>query len=634
MADLLNTSISGLLAFQRALDTTSHNITNANTVGYSRQLPELMTRNAQQSGNGWVGNGVDVVTIKRAYDDFLSNQSRSTTSSYNHANTYATQAARISNLFGDSKTGLSASLQSFINSMQSVADTPTSIPARQTLLSQGQTLVDRLKSYDNSLKSFDAQVNATLETEANTISSIARSIAQLNQQITAGYAQMGQPPNDLLDQRDQLINELSTHINVNVVPQGDNSLSVFIGNGQPLVVGQTASAVVAANDPYDPTRNIIAVRSAHGEIDITNSLTGGTLGGVLDFRTQMLEPARNTLGRMAVAIGEVMNEQHGLGLDLQGQPGEDFFAVGGVGVRSNANNNGTSDAVVSRIPGAAGALTTTDYLLTYASGGWSLTRKDTGAAVTMTGSGTAADPFVADGLSIEVSGAPQVGDRLLIEPTAEAVSGLRMLITDASKVAAATPIVTSATAGNRGDGVISAGDVTSAANLPLGANVTITFTDDTHYQISGDPTVYTYDPAAGADIPGAGWSAQISGRPAAGDTFTIGNNVNGTGDNRNALKLADIMNQPVLNGGTTSLNAGAGQFIGEVGVKTNQAQVTAEAQKVVADEAEAALQSVSGVNLDEEAANLIRYQQAYMAIAQMIRVADTIFQSVLQATSR
>ena len=631
MADFLNTSISGLLAFQRALDTTSHNITNANTVGYSRQLPELMTRNAHPSGSGWVGNGVDVVTIKRAYDDFLSNQARSAASSYNHANTFATQASRISNLFGNSTTGLSASLQNFINAVQSVADTPTSIPARQTLLSQGQTLVDRLKSYDDTLRSFDAQVNATLGTEANTITSLAHGIAQLNQQITSGYAQMGQPPNDLLDQRDRLINELSTHINVNAVPQGDNSLSVFIGNGQPLVVGQTASTVVATADPYEPTRSIIAVRSVHGEIDITSTLTGGTLGGVLDFRTQMLDPARNTLGRMSVAIAEVMNDQHGLGVDLRGQPGRDFFTVGGVEVRANDNNNGSSSAVVERIPGAAGALTTSDYLLTYTSGGWTLRRQDTGALVSMTGTGAADDPFVADGLSIEVSGPSQIGDRLLIRPTAGAVASMRVAINDPSEIAAAAPIVSAAAAGNRGTGTISPGDVTSMANLPLTAPVTITFTDETHYQIGGDPTVHAFTP--GDDIVGAGWSVQITGSPVAGDSFTVANNVNGTGDNRNALKLADVMNHPVLNGGTTSLNAGAGKFIGQIGVKTNQAQVTAEAQKVVADEAEAALQSVSGVNLDEEAANLIRYQQAYMALAQMIRVADTIFQSVLQATS-
>jgi flagellar hook-associated protein 1 FlgK len=630
MADMLNTSISGLLAFQRALDTTSHNITNANTVGYSRQLPEFMTRQSQPSGAGWVGNGVDVSTVKRAYDDFLASQARSSSSAYQQASTYATQAERVSNLFGSSTTGLSSSLQSFVNALHSVADTPTSIPARQTLLSQAQTLVQRLQSYDNSLRNFDQQVNATLETEATAISTLAQGIAKLNQQISSGYAQTGQPPNDLMDQRDRLVDELSTHINVSVVAQNDRSVNVFIGNGQPLVVGQTSATVVALPDAYDPTRNIIAVRSASGTADITSSLSGGTLGGMLDFREQMLDPARNTLGRLSIGLAQVMNTQHHEGMDLNGALGGDFFAVGGVRVEANASNGGTAGATVSRIPGAAGALTTSDYSLVSTSGGWSLRRNDTGATVPMTGTGTAADPFIADGMSIVVSGTANVGDRLLIKPTADAVSGMRVLIADPEEIAAAAPITTRATAGNIGNGTISAGEVLNANNAQLRSPVTITFTSATQYQVSGDPTTYTYTP--GANIDANGWRVQINGTPAAGDSFSVRDNTSGSGDNRNALLLAGVMTQPVLNNGTASLNASASQFVGDIGVKTNQAQVTRDASKIVSDEASQALQSVSGVNLDEEAANLVRYQQAYMAIAQMIRVADTIFQSVIEAT--
>src|SRR5690606_2557454 len=205
MADLLNTSISGLLAFQRALDVTSHNITNANTPGYSRQLPDFLTRQPQFLGVNWVGSGVDVTSVNRAYDNFLSLQSRSASSAYNQSNTYATQAARVSNLFGDSTTGLSASMQKFVNSLQAVADTPNSIAARQTMLSEAQSLVDRLKSYDASLRSLDSQINASIGTEADTISSLARGIAELNQQIANGSASTKQSPNDLLDQRDRML---------------------------------------------------------------------------------------------------------------------------------------------------------------------------------------------------------------------------------------------------------------------------------------------------------------------------------------------------------------------------------------------------------------------------------------------
>jgi flagellar hook-associated protein 1 FlgK len=229
-----------------------------------------------------------------------------------------------------------------------------------------------------------------------------------------------------------------------------------------------------------------------------------------------------------------------------------------------------------------------------------------------------------------VSPGAATGDRFLIKPTADAVSGLQVLITDPSEVAAAAPIVASASGSNIGNATISLGEVIDATNPQLRAPINITFTSATQYQVSGDPATYTYTP--GGDINVNGWRVQISGTPAAGDSFAVTDNTSGSGDNRNALKLAAVLNQPVLNNGTASLNAAVGQFVGDIGVKTNQVQVSRDAQKVVYDESVGALQSLSGVNLDEEAANLVRYQQAYMAAAQMIRVADTLFQSVLEAT--
>jgi flagellar hook-associated protein 1 FlgK len=629
MADLLNTSISGLLAFQRALDTTSHNISNVNTVGYSRQIAEMATRQAQQSGSGWVGNGVDVTTVKRAYDDFLATQTRTSSSSFQQADAFATQAGRLNNLFGDSSTGMTASLQKFINAVQSVADTPTSIPARQTLLSEAESLAQRLQSYDTSLRGFDAQANAQLDSEASQITAIAKSVAKLNSEISNSYARSGQPPNDLMDQRDQLLDQLATHVNVNVVKQSDNTVSVFIGNGQPLVVGQVAANLATTADPFDATRKVMSFQTPSGSVDISSSLSGGTLGGTLDFRNQMLDPARNSLGRLAVGLTEVMNAQHNAGMDLNGALGGDFFTTGGVGVTESAGNAGSASVAATRITGSAGALTTTDYILTSTSGGWTLQRTDTGAAVTMTGTGTSVDPFIADGLSLVVSGTASTGDRFQIKPTADAVAGLQVLITDPDEIAVAAPIVTGAASGNTGNGKISAGEVTDATNAQLRSPVTIQFTSATQYTVTGDPTVYTY--TSGTDINANGWRVQVSGSPVAGDSFTVRDNVSGSGDNRNALKLAQVLNQPVLNGGSASLSAAAGQFVGNIGVQTNQAQVSSAAQKVVYDEGVSALQSVSGVNLDEEAANLVRYQQAYMAAAQMIRVADTLFQTVLSA---
>ncbi len=627
MADLLSTGVSGLLAFQRALDTTSHNIANVSTPGYSRQIVDMTTRQADPYGSGWVGNGVDVSTVKRMYDDFLANQSRSSSSSYEQLNTFATQVGRINNLFADSKTGLSATLQNFTNAVQAVANTPTSIPARQTLLSQAQALVTRLQSYETSLDSLEAQVNSNLDSEVNSISTLAQGIATLNQKISSGYAQTGQPPNDLLDQRDRLLDELATHVNVSVVKQGDNSVNVFIGSGQPLVIGQTASRLVTAPDPYDATRKVIALQTPSSSIDVTSRLSGGAVGGMIDFRTQVLDPARNTLGRFSVALAEAMNTQHGEGIDLNGNLGGDFFATGGVQVQANISNAGTGSLAVART--GAGALSTTDYVMTLTGTGWSLQRKDTGAAVAMTGTGTALDPFLADGLSIVVSGTAQTGDRLQILPTRGAVDGLRVLVTDPSEIAAAAPIVASAGAGNIGNATISAGEVLDGTNAQLRSTVSIQFLTATTYSVNG-AGAFTY--TGGGNIDVNGWRVQINGTPVAGDTFSVGDNTSGSGDNRNALALADVLNRPILNGGTASLNASVGQFISDIGVKTNQAQVGRDAQQIVRDESVDSLASLSGVNLDEEAAKLVQYQAAYQAMAQVIATANKMFETLLSAT--
>jgi len=627
MADMLSTGVSGLLAFQRSLDTTSHNISNVNTPGYSRQRTDLTARSPEPSGAGYVGNGVQVSSVTRLYDDFISAQTRNSSSLFQQLDTFSTQSSRINNLLGDSSTGLSATLQKFASAFQGVANNPTSIPARQTLLSQAQSIASQLQSYDSSLKSLDTQVNSQIDAETATISTLAKNIADLNGKITVASAQYGQPPNDLLDQRDHLIDQLATHVSVDVVKQNDGSVNVSIGTGQPLVVGQSYSKLTAGADQYDPTRRTVLLQTSTGAADITNNIQGGTLGGVLTFRSQVLDTTRSALGQISVALADSVNTQHRSGIDLNGALGQNFFAVGGVQVQASTQNGSTG--TVSATRSNVSALTGADYMLTATSTGWALQRADTGAAVSMTGTGTSTDPFVADGLSFVVGGTPTAGDRFLVRPSINAVSGMQVLVTDPTAVAAALPIKTSAAAANSGAATISSGDVLNPTNPQLQSSVDIQFLTATTYSVNGSGSfAYT----SGANIDVNGWRVQVSGTPAAGDKFTVSSNVNGKGDNRNALKLADTLNKPVLNGGKTSVNDAVGQYISTIGVQTNQAQASRDAQQIVYNDSVSTQQSVSGVNLDEEAANLVRYQQAYQAAAQVIKIAQTIFQTLIDAT--
>jgi len=630
MADFLSTGVSGLLAFQRALDTTSHNIANVGTEGYSRQRAEFMTRPPQPFGNGWVGSGVDISTVKRIYDDLLAQGARTSSSAYSGFSAFAAQTERVNNLFASTTTGLSATLQKFANALQDVANTPTSIAARQVLLSEARGLTERLKSFDSQLAGFERDAEVTLSSEVAEISTLAQGIAQLNAEIASGLARTGNPPNDLLDQRDRMLDQLSSHLDVTTVAQGDGQLNVFIGSGQPLVLGSQPAQLVATTSEYDLGRHGVGLQmTGGGVLDITSNLSGGTLGGLLDFRTQVLDPARNTLGRVSLALAEVINEQHHAGVDLTGQLGLDLFATGGVESLARRFNAGTGTLAVTRTD--VSAVTLSDYVLERTAGGWALRREDTGASVTLSGTGTGPDPFTADGLAIVVSGTAQTGDRFLIRPTRGAAAGLNVLINDPSRVAAAAPIRTASNGANTGTGLISAGAVVDAANPALRNLVTIQFVTPTTYSVNGGPAIaYT----SGAPITVNGWSVAISGNPAAGDSFTVSDNSSGSGDNRNALALVDALGSPVLDGGTASLKDAMNRFIGDIGVATRLAQANRDAQQVVHSEAVSARDSVSGVNLDEEASNLLRYQQAYQAAAQLIRVASTLFDTLLNATNR
>ena len=634
MADMLATGVSGLVAFQRALDTTSHNIANASTPGYSRQQVELAANTADPLGSGWVGTGVNTTTVRRLYDQALASQAQTASSGFQQLDTFSTYASKLDNLFADSSTGISATLQGFINAVQAVADSPSDISARQVLLSQAQTLTDRLKGFNSSLNATDAQVGSQLGSEAATVSTLAGSIASLNKQIVAAIGVNQQPPNDLLDKRDQLVAQLATHVNVSTVAQGDGSLNVFIGTGQALVSGSTPSQLVTTPDAFDPTRQHLALQVSGTSVDVTAAISGGTLGGLLQFRDTMLATARNTLGQVAVAVASQFNQQHSAGLDLNGQFGGQLFAVGDVRTLPATDNQGSASVSVTRAD--VGGLTTADYTLQYDGSAWSLLRQDTGAQVALTGSGTSADPFVADGLQIVVSGTAQAGDRYAIQPTAQAISGFGVLITDPAKVAAAAPLVTSAAATNTGSAAVASATVSNPAAWVRGT-YTLAFDASGGWSIadvSGNTVASGASYTPGATLGFNGMNVVLSGTPAAGDQFTINATGNVPGDNRNALQLAGLLTSKVLAGGSTSVQGAVGQFITSIGVQTSQAQTGRDAQQVIRDDATSQMAAISGVNLDEEAAALVRYQQAYQAAARVIAVADAMFQALLNATSR
>lgn len=629
MPNIISTSLSGMLAFQRALETTGHNIANANTPGYSRQVAEFATRGAQGFGNGFIGSGTKISTIKRIYDVMIGEQLRTSTTNHARFGMLSMLATRIDGLLADPQTGLSSSMQSFFNTVQDLANDPSSFPARQVALGAANGIVQRFQSLDGRLSEIDAEMNQRIRSVVGDINRLADSIADLNGQIVLASGRTGQPPNDLLDQRDLLVRQLSEQVSVTTVMQDDGSMNVFIGSGQALVAGIEARHLAVQGNEFDPTRLEVVYEGASGNAALDNSLTGGAIGGLLDFRSQMLDPTRQALGATALALALKFNEQHGSGMDLRGALGNDFFGIDTPTVLSSGRNSGigTASAVISDIS----ALTGADYILEYDGATYTLSRADTGQPAAMTGSGSPADPFVADGLSITVSGSPVAGDRLMIRPARDVAGSITTLIDDPQAIAMASPVRVLSSDTNSGNASIGNTSIVDRNDPGLLTSSLIEFTSPTNYTINGAGS-FTYTSGDLININGV--SFKISGNPSTGDQFTLEANFGASGDNSNGLLLAQVQSMGILAGGTQSINDNYGQLVASVGSATSQARSGLDAQSVILASAEDAYLSNSGVNLDEELANLIRFQQAYQAVAQVVAVANTLFESLLNATRR
>ena len=631
MGDMLSTGVTGLLAFQNALDTISNNVSNVNTPGYSVENTNLVTNPSTLIGEGAMGNGVSVASTTRSYSDFLDAQTRTASSSYNQYNTVSGLASAVNNMLANSTTGLSATLQGFSQSLQTLANSPTQTASRSLVLNQLQNVVSQIKSYQNTYDQLNSQVNGQLQSEASTTTSLAQSIASVNAQIQSATANgNGQAPNSLLDHRNNLIDQLSQHLNVSTLPQSDGTISVFVGTGQPLVVGNQASSLVTTPDQYNSGQLDLALQAGKGTPqDITSQLTGGSVGGLLQFRTQMLNPGESSLGQSAVTLANLLNTQNAAGVDQNGKIGGNLLNVGGSQVLASKNNTGT--AQVTGSVANLGSLTTDTYQLDYTAGAWSLQDTTTGTSSALTaaaGPGGTTILTGAAGLQFSVTGTSASGDQFLVEPTGNAVSQLSLATTDPTKIAAGSPALASAASNNTGSAKITSA---VASSTYVAGNYTITFTDATHYTVTpqgGTASAAAVYTSGSAITLGGGVTATITGTPAAGDTFSVNS---GTGDNSNAKALAGVLNQNVLNGGSESLLSATNAYVGTVGLQTSQAQNGATAQQAVLSSAQNAQQSVSGVNLDEEAAKMLQYQQAYQAAAQIISTSSTLFNSILSA---
>jgi flagellar hook-associated protein 1 FlgK len=643
---LLTIGRSGLYAAQAALSTTGHNITNANVAGYSRQTVVQETSIAMGGSNGFIGTGTQIAQVKRYSDEFLNAQVRTGQAASSGLDAYQAQISQIDNLLSDTTSGLSPALQDFFAAVQDLTGDRAGVPSRGALLSAGDTLAARFQAMNGRMDEIRKGVNTQLTSSVNLINTYANQIAELNDRI--GKLSAGNDlnlPNDLLDQRDQLVMELNKQVKASVIPGDNNSLTVSIGTGQPLVVGAQAFQLAASNSATDQTRVTIGYQTANKISPLPESaLSGGALGAVLEFRSKTLDVAQNSLGRIAIGLASTVNAQHHLGLDANGNKGGDFFTIPDAQVTKNVNNNQTNSTVIQAKIADPAKLTTSDYKVVFESGAYNVYRLSDNEKTVLT-----TNPQRVDGIDFDVTGSADVGDNFLVRPTIGGAANFKLALTDQSQVAAAAPVATKVPLTNKGSAKISEGSVDKDfLTAPPALPVTLTMQEDSVTKVKtvdgfpGDvvmtvngkvqPTIPaggTVPYVDGATYTSAGVSIALSGVPVAGDTYEINANT-GLGDTRNASLIGDLQSKNILDNGTATYQSSYAHLVSSIGNKTREVQVNAQAASAQLEQAQSAANNVSGVNLDEEAANLMKYQQAYQAAGKVMQVADTIFNALLQ----
>ncbi|MGI4779808.1 MAG: flagellar hook-associated protein FlgK [Janthinobacterium lividum] len=628
MSLLLNVGARALLANQIALSTTGHNIANASTAGYSRQTAVMTQVPGQYTGSGYIGKGVQVSTIERAHSEFLTRQSAAATSVASMDSTRAERLGSLENIFQGGTSGLGASVSDMLNAFTDVASTPGDIAARDVVLSRADEMAARFHNADAQLDDLQTGVNSQLADSVKTINSLATRIGSLNEQISRSQGS-DQSPNDLMDQRDQLMRELNQHVQTSTVSAADGTLGVFVGSQALVLAGTTAPVSIDTGE--NGTSKLTITRGAlTSEID-QSTLAGGSVAGLLRFQNNDLAEARNGLGRMAIAISSEINAQNRLGVDLDGRAGADLFTPIALPDALPATTN-TGTATLGATVSDSSALVATDYQVKVgANGSVDVTRVSDGKLMNFSGP----MPVTIDGLKLDLrSGALAAGDSFVLKPYAVAAGAMAMAMTSPRGIAAASPVEARSGVANTGSIAVSALAATSG-DANQGATVTLTFNAGGTFDVSGtgtgNPTGQTY--VAGQKIEFNGWSLTLAGTPKAGDTLTVqAATASYSGLNAgNAKALLNLRDKQVFEG--ASMVDGYAGLMTQVGVRSQSAQYAASVSGAIASSLETERTGVSGVNLDEEAAKLLQYQQAYQASSKMIQIAQNLFDSLLQSMS-
>lgn len=643
MSGILNVGTRALMANQIALQTAGNNIANVNTPGYTRQSAVMQTVAGQFSGSGYIGKGVEVSTIERIYSEFLTQQSALAGATSTADAARAEKLAQLETLFQGGANGLGAAVSDMLNAFSDVASSPTDLTARSVALTRVGETAQRISNTAASMGDLQQSLTQELKNKVNSINSLATGVAAVNEKIARAQGN-GQTPNDLLDQRDQLVRELNKYIQTSSIPAADGTVGIFIGGSQALVLGNTSASLSLAKDDFGvPNSKLSLTRSGQAITLNENTLGGGEVPGLLRFQNKDMAEARNLLGRYTVAVTTSMNSQHKLGLDLDGNAGGNLFTPVNIGASANilapqapaTLNTGT--ATLGLAISDVSKFAASDYEINFTGpAAGNITRKSDGV-ITAFG----AVPITLDGLSITVTAGAVAGDRFLIKPFSTSASNISAEFSSPRALAVASPVTGKMGASNTGSLQLTA--LAARTNPPTNVPVTLTFVSANSYTRSdyaGPLSPFTFasgqaiEGSVPATAPLSQWSLTLQGAPKAGDTFQVGAQPNAFRNlnSGNATAMMNLRDVAMFDG--ASLTDGYAGLISQIGIRTQSANYAAGVSSAIADGLERDRTGVAGVNLDEEAAKLLQYQQAYQASAKVIQIAQGIFDTLIQTVGR
>jgi flagellar hook-associated protein 1 FlgK len=625
---ILSIGSGALEAAYTALQTTGNNIANVDTPGYSRETTSFTSTIETPIAGMYQGTGVAVSAISRVYSNFLAQQTNLSQAAASQADTTAQLTGQINSLFSNTTTGLGSAVDAFFTQVQSLSSQPSSAATRTTMLSAAQQMAGQFNEYYSQLQSMSQTATQQIGQQVATVNTTVAQIASLNDQINLASAG-NQSPNALLDQRDQDILTLNKAVGVTTTTQSDGAINVFLANGQPLVVGSQSYTLAMGKDPQNP-QNVVVGTQVGGSIAALdpNNSGGGAIGALLEFQNQTVPGIENQIGQLAVSLSSQFNAIQEAGTDANGAQGTAFFSTPTIAVSAASTNTGT--ATVSASYSDVTQVQASNYQLKAEGGGYTLTRLSDGTTTNLS-----ALPATVDGMTLDISGTPANGDVFNISPVQAGAGALSVELSQGSQIAAGSPLQATVGSANKGSLVVS-----NLALQALPANpdpnlltpVTLNFTSPTQFTYtSGGVTSATQTYTSGAAIDVNGWSLTLSGTPANGDSVSVSPSGSGSGDNRNALLMTQLQSQPIVAGST--LDQAYSSVVASVGALSSTANTNQASQDAILQNATTAESSVSGVNLDEEASNMLQFQQQYQAAAQLIQTANTVFGTLITAIS-